>query len=163
MDFPKGLALKFLIVILLSMLSISILPTSWFVLGLITDPRLVWLEFELSFRVKVIISVIGGGIVGGILGIEIQNYKSLLMSEEEIKKANAGWKWMLFNDVFVLEIILFFYTSFILYILILQEDQENIQIELLRLVDITYPLWLIVGLWIGDSVRKRVGLKKPEL
>ncbi|RMG20817.1 MAG: hypothetical protein D6732_28060 [Methanobacteriota archaeon] len=131
---------------------VSFIPTEWFKLDLVKDPNVVWLEWELTYRFKMVIAIIIGGVIGAFSGIDISRYKSLLMNEEEISKTHAGWKWMLFNDLFVLELFLFFFISGTLYIRILQEDQENIQVELLRLIDITYPLWYVFGLIVGRSL-----------
>ncbi len=144
-------------------LMVTFLPSQWFMLGLISDPNKVWLELELTFRVKMMVAVFFGGVIASLLGLDISRYKSVLMTDKEVIKANAGWKWMIFNDLFVLELFLFFFISGILYIRILQDDQENIQVELLRLIDITYPLWYVFGLISGRTLSVRFFRKNPSL
>ncbi len=138
--------------LILSLAIAYFVPTKWFLLNF--SKNYLWLEYELAFKMKIVLAFVFAGILASFLGVRLSDYKSFLMNEDEIKKSNAGWKWMLFNDLFILEMFLFFTLAVILYIRILMDDQENIQIETLRLIDIFYPLFFVLGMRLGSFKRR---------
>lgn len=109
-----------------------------------------WVNFELGVRLKYFLLIFAAGIIAAILGIRIEQYSRMLKPGDQ----TLGWKLALLNDLFLIEGAAFLATSVILYIRILWEDWENLEIELLRYMDLAYPLLYIAGLLVHKLLRR---------
>ncbi len=122
-----------------------------------------WLGNALDFKIHLLIMAGLGGLVGGLMGLCLRDYKSLLISSQKMEQEGIGWKWSLFNDLFTLTMFTIFTTSAVLFIRILQEDRENIQSETLHYLNLFVPYFYVVGIWLGEHLNSSIRLRLRSL